>query len=367
MKPKAAIRGLPVYQPGKPLEEVKRELGLTEVIKLASNENPFGCSPAVWESLAAEREFFAMYPEGAAPDLRKELAHHLGIDEARLIFGNGSDEVVQMLARAYLEPGCESVMADRTFPRYETLTRMEGATPVEVPLVDGTHDFEAMASAVNERTRIVWICNPNNPTGTIVDQDALVRFLDRMPDHVLVVVDEAYYEYVTDPSYPDTISLLDRYPQLFILRTFSKIYGLAAFRIGYGIGHPDVVTELNRVREPFNVNRLAQRAARAALADQAFVERCRRLNREGVETISRQLHEWGLSHFPSHGNFVLLDTGKPADEVFQSLLKQGIIVRSGQALGYPTHIRVTVGSPEQNARFLDALAVCLGRQRNEAR
>jgi histidinol-phosphate aminotransferase len=358
---------LPVYQPGKPLEEVKRELGLKEVIKLASNENPFGCSPAVWESLAAEREFFAMYPEGTAPDLREELARHLGVEEGRLIFGNGSDEIVQMLARAYLEPGSESVMADRTFPRYETLTRMEGATPVKIPLTDGVHNLEAMLAAVNERTRIVWICNPNNPTGTIVDRDALVRFLDHIPEHVLVVVDEAYYEYVTDPAYPDTVSLLERYPQLFVLRTFSKIYGLAAFRIGYGIGHPDVVTELNRVREPFNVNRLAQRAARAALVDQAFVERCRRLNREGVETICRQLDEWGLAHFPAHGNFVLLDTGKPADEVFQSLLQQGIIVRSGQALGYPTHIRVTVGSPEQNARFLDALAACLGKQRNEVR
>jgi histidinol-phosphate aminotransferase len=223
MKPKASIRGLPVYQPGKPLEEVKREFGLKEVIKLASNENPFGCSKYVWPALAEEKENFYLYPEGSAPELREKLAEHLETDPRRLIFGNGSDEIVQMIARAYLEPGTESVMADITFPRYETLTRMEGATPVKVPLRDGTHDLEAMAQAVTEKTRIVWVCNPNNPTGTIVDHDALSDFLDQLPDHVLVVVDEAYYEYVTDPSYPDTLSLLDYNPRIIVLRTFSKI------------------------------------------------------------------------------------------------------------------------------------------------
>jgi histidinol-phosphate aminotransferase len=355
MKPKTTVQGLPVYQPGKPLEEVKRELGLEQVIKLASNENPFGCPPGVWDALTEVKDSLHLYPEGTAPELREKLAEHLEVDPRRLIMGNGSDEIVQMLARAYLERGTESVMADITFPRYETHTRIEGATPVRIPLKDGKHDLEAMKAAINEHTRIVWICNPNNPTGTIVTQEELERFLDDVPPHVLVVIDEAYHEYVTDPEYPDTISLLDYNPQIVILRTFSKIYGLAALRVGYGIGHPDVVKELNRVREPFNVNRLAQCAAIAALEDQTFVLYCRTQNRAGMKQITERLDEWGLSYFPAHGNFILLDTGFPADEVFRFLLKEGIIIRSGQALGFPTHIRVTIGTKDQNLRFLEAL------------
>ncbi|OYD09710.1 histidinol-phosphate transaminase [Paludifilum halophilum] len=359
MKSKSVLQGVPVYQPGKPLEEVKRELGLEEVIKLASNENPYGCSPSVWESLTEEQAHLFMYPEGGAPQLRQELASHLNVSTDRILFGNGSDEIVQMIARTYLEPGYEAVMADITFPRYKTQTLIEGCTPVEVPMVEGTHDLDAMARAVNDHTRIVWVCNPNNPTGTIISHDALVSFLDRLPDHVLVVVDEAYQEYVTDPSYPDTLSLVEKDPRVVVLRTFSKIYGLAAFRIGYAVASPGIVDEMNRVREPFNANRLAQRAARAALADREFVENCRRENRRGIERIQAQLDEWGLSYFPAHGNFVMMDTEKPADDVFQCLLEKGMIVRSGAALGYPTHIRVTVGTPEQNQRFLQELAGCL--------
>ncbi|MBH8603377.1 histidinol-phosphate transaminase [Thermoactinomyces sp. CICC 10522] len=362
MQPKATVRGLPVYQPGKPLEEVKRELGLEEVIKLASNENPFGCSPKVWPALAGEQGRFHLYPEGLAPELREKLAEHLETDPRRIIFGNGSDEVVQMIARAYLEPGTESVMADRTFPRYETVVRIEGATPVKVPLKNGVHDLEGMLEAITEKTRVVWICNPNNPTGTIVSGDDLSDFLDRVPEHVLVVIDEAYYEYVTDPSYPDSLSLLDYNPQIVVLRTFSKIYGLAAFRIGYGVGHPDVITELNRVREPFNVSRLAQTAAIAALEDQSFVVYCRNQNRLGLKKITEKLEEWGLGYYPAHGNFLLIDTGFPAGEVFEALLRQGVIVRSGEALDFPTHIRVSIGTQEENERFLHSLAEFLKKK-----
>ncbi|PTX59914.1 histidinol-phosphate aminotransferase [Melghirimyces profundicolus] len=364
MKPKRTLVGLPVYQPGKPLEEVKRELGLSEVIKLASNENPFGCSPKVWESLKEEESFTAMYPEGLAPELREELAGHLGVAPSKLIFGNGSDEVVQMIARTFMEPGDEAVMADITFPRYKTQTVIEGGTPVEVPLKNGVHDLKGMARAITERTRIVWICNPNNPTGTIIRREELESFLAEVPEDVLVVMDEAYHEYVDDPSYPDTVSLLDRDPRLIVLRTFSKIYGLAAFRIGYGVAAEAVVTELNKVREPFNANRLAQRAALAALGDQDFVRRCFEANRDGMKQIQSQLDEWGLPHFPSQGNFLLLDTGRPAEEVFQCLLRKGVIVRSGAALGYPTHLRVTIGNEKQNERFLDELAQCLGKRRD---
>ncbi|MBA4602558.1 histidinol-phosphate transaminase [Thermoactinomyces mirandus] len=354
MEPKASIRGLPVYKPGKPLEEVRREFGLSEVIKLASNENPFGCSPKVWPALGKIKEQFHIYPEGLAPDLREKLAHHLETDPERIIFGNGSDEIIQMIGRAYLELGSESVMADLTFPRYETATRIEGAKPVKVPLKDGVHDLQAMLGAITDQTRIVWICNPNNPTGTIVSYEELSRFLDQVPDHVLVVVDEAYYEYVTDSEYPNTLSLLDYNPQIIVLRTFSKIYGLAAFRVGYGVAHPDVVRELNRVREPFNVSRLAQQAAIAALDDEPFILYCRNQNRLGIKQITEQLDEWNLHYYPPSGNFILLDTTMPADDVYQELLQQGIIVRSGAALGFPSYIRVTVGNEEQNKRFLYA-------------
>jgi histidinol-phosphate aminotransferase len=361
MKTKAAVRGLPVYQPGKPLEEVKRELGLTQVIKLASNENPFGCSESVWTALQQERENLALYPEGQAPQLRAALASHLGVAEERLIFGNGSDEIIQMIARTYLEAGTASVMADHTFPRYETQTRIEGSDPVIVPLVNGVHDLEAMAEAVEERTRVIWLCNPNNPTGTYVSEAELRRFLNRIPDHVLVVMDEAYAEYVHAEDYPDSLALAETDSRLIVLRTFSKIYGLAAFRIGYAVADPSIITELNRVREPFNANRLAQRAAWAALQDQAFVRRCREANRQGMLEIEAHLKRWGLSWFPSQTNFLLLDTGRPSDEVFRCLLQRGIIVRSGAALGYPTCIRVTVGQPEQNREFLEGLAACLDK------
>lgn len=356
LQPKASIQGLPIYQPGKPLEEVKRELGLKEVIKLASNENPYGCSERVWEALADEKDSFHLYPEGNAPMLAEKIAEHLEIDERRLIFGNGSDEVVQMICRAYLSSGDESVIADPTFSRYETGILIEGATPVKVPLTAGTHDLDAMAAAVTDRTRVVWICNPNNPSGTIVHARQLESFIDQLPEHVLVVIDEAYEEYVVDPNYPDSLALLDYNPRIIVLRTFSKIYGLAAFRIGYGIAHPDVVQELQRVREPFNTNRLAQRAAVAAISDQAFVEKCKRENRAAIKHVCNQFDEWGIRYYPAHGNFILFDTGYPADEVFDFLLQQGVIVRSGQALGFPTFIRVTLGTPEQNERFLEAYA-----------
>ncbi len=354
MEPKASIRGLPVYKPGKPLEEVKREFGLSEVIKLASNENPFGCSPNVWPALCKLKNQFHIYPEGLAPELREKLANHLETDPERIIFGNGSDEIIQMIGRAYLEHDSETVMADLTFPRYETAARIEGAKPVKIPLREGVHDLQAMLGAITDRTRIVWICNPNNPTGTIVRYEELVKLLDQVPEHVLVVVDEAYYEYVTDSEYPETLSLLDYNPQIIVLRTFSKIYGLAAFRVGYGVAHPDIVRELNRVREPFNVSRLAQQAAIAALDDASFIRYCHNQNRLGIKRITDQLDAWNLHYFPPQGNFILMNTGMPADEVYQDLLRQGIIVRSGTALGFPSYIRVTVGSEEQNKRFLHA-------------
>jgi histidinol-phosphate aminotransferase len=355
MQPKQRILNVPVYQPGKPIDDVKREFGLTEVIKLASNENPFGCSPHVKEAIAAQLDTLAIYPDGASLQLRWELADFLKVDPDQLIFGNGSDEVVQMIARAYLEKGTNTVMATPTFSQYRSNALIEGAEPIEVPLKDGVHDLQAMAAAINEQTRVVWVCNPNNPSGTIVTSAELEAFLKQVPPSVLVVMDEAYYEYVVDEAYPQTVSLLKQYPNLIILRTFSKIYGLAALRIGYGIASAEVISHLNHVREPFNTNTLAQAAARAALKDQAFVEKCRALNRQGMKQLTDQFDEWGLEYYPSQANFVLVNLKQDSDEVFEKLLRQGIIVRSGRALGFPGYQRITVGSAEQNEKILQAL------------
>lgn len=355
MQPKPTVRGLPVYHPGKPIEEVKQEYGLEHVIKLASNENPFGCSPYVLENLLPGVKEMAIYPDGAMRELRKSVARHLGVAEEQLIFGNGSDEIIQQIARCFLEPGTNAVMADLTFPRYKTNVQIEGAEVIEVPLRDGTHDLKAMADAVNERTKAVWICNPNNPTGTIVRAAEVTEFLERIPATTLVILDEAYYEYVTDSDYPDSLSLLSKYPNLIILRTFSKIYGLASLRIGYGIASPEIVTEMNRVREPFNVNDFAQRAAQLALQDQSFITDCRKKNTDGIQQITSAFDRLGLHYFPPQGNFIFVETGVPAKDVFEHLLKQGVIVRMDPSWGFPTAIRVTVGSKRENQAFLTGL------------
>jgi histidinol-phosphate aminotransferase len=355
MQPKQRILHVPVYQPGKPIDDVKRELGLADVIKLASNENPFGCSPKAVEAIRNQLETLAIYPDGGALQLRWELAKFLNVEPDQLIFGNGSDEVVLMIARAYLEAGTNTVMATPTFPQYRSNAMIEGAELREVPLKNGVHDLEAMAAAIDANTRIVWVCNPNNPSGTIVTEADLLSFLQKVPANVLVVLDEAYYEYVVAPEYPQTVPLLDKYPNLIILRTFSKIYGLASLRIGYGIASKEIVSHLNHVREPFNTSSLAQSAARAALADQEFVVKCRELNRAGLRQLTDQFDEWGLDYYPTQANFVLVNVQRDSDEVFRQLLKQGIIVRSGNALGFPGYERITIGNAEQNERLLAAL------------
>lgn len=354
-QPKPTVVGLPIYQPGKPISEVQREYGLEDVIKLASNENPFGYSPQVRTAIEAALPSLPIYPDGAFRELGAALASFYGVAEDQIIVGNGSDELVSMITRAYLQPGTETVMADPTFPRYKTNALIEGAKVIEISCRDGRHDLANMLAAVNDRTRVVWICNPNNPTGCIVTKDELEDFLRHVPPNVLVVADEAYYEYVTDKTYPDTLALLPQYPNLIVLRTFSKIYGLAALRIGYGIAHPDVLDPLQRVREPFNVNHLAQVAALAALSDQTFVSQCRAKNREGMEQILQGLERLGLGAYPSEANFLLVHLNRPAGPVFEGLLRRGVIVRSGDALGIPASLRVTIGSREQNERFLTAL------------
>lgn len=355
VQPKPNIVHLPVYEPGKPIEEVKRELGLTHVTKLASNENPFGCSPQAKAAMQAEIENASLYPDGAAQELTSALAKHLNVAENQLIFGAGSDEVILMIARAFLSKDSETIMASHTFPQYKHNAEVEGAKIIEVPLREGKHDLQAMLDEVSDHTKVIWICNPNNPTGTMVTHTEVRAFLERVGSHVLVVLDEAYVEYNTSPDFPRGLELLSEFPNLVLLRTFSKIYGLASLRIGYGIGHPDVIRSINQVREPFNTTRMAQAAAKAAIHDQEFVSRCRERNREGIDYLSAEFERLGLFAYPAYGNFVMVDVGKPANEVFDQLLRKGFIVRGGHKLDFPTFIRVTVGSKEQNEAFVQAL------------
>jgi histidinol-phosphate aminotransferase len=358
MQPKPNIVHLPVYQPGKPIEEVKRELGLTEVIKLASNENPFGCSPKAKDAIVRETANVSLYPDGAASDLTAALAAKYGVNKDQLILGNGSDEIILMLCRAFLVPGDETIMADNTFPIYRHNSEVENAVVVEVPVKDGKHDLDGMLAKITNKTKIVWVCNPNNPTGTIVGAEELERFLSKVPPSVIVALDEAYCEYVEDASYPDGLALMKKYSNVVLLRTFSKIYGLASLRIGYGIGRADIIRSINQVREPFNTSRFAQAAATAALADQEFVSECRRVNSEGQRTLRAAFERLGLHAFPAHGNFIMVDVRRPAQEVFQALLRKGIIIRAGQR-GYPNHIRITIGSKEQNEKVIAALEAVL--------
>ncbi|WP_027417500.1 histidinol-phosphate transaminase [Aneurinibacillus terranovensis] len=354
MIPKSQIVNLPVYEPGKPIEDVKRELGLTEVIKLASNENPFGYSPNVREALLSQLDHLPIYPDGACLELREAVASFLGVKGDELVFGNGSDELVVLITRAYLQGGTNTIMAVPTFSVYKTNAEIEGADVIEVPSIEGAHDLDGMLAKVDERTRVIWICNPNNPTGTMITETELVRFLNQVPDHVLVVLDEAYSEYVKSEEYPNSIKLMDEYKNLIILRTFSKIYGLAALRVGYGIASAEIIDKLNRVREPFNVNHLAQKAALAALADQEFVRSCQQANAEGLQQMYAGLDELGVKYYRSETNFVYIMPERDSREIFNEMLKLGIIIRA-----FPEAIRVTVGSREQNEKMLAAMRAVL--------
>lgn len=355
LQPKSNIVHLPVYKPGKPMSEVKRDLGLDEVIHMASNQNPYGSSPLVKDAILSELENTSIYPDGASVELASALSKHLDVEPNQLIFGAGSDEVVLMLARAFLVQGDETIMATHTFPQYKHNAEIEGAVCVEVPLQSGTHNLDAMLEKVTPITKIVWICNPNNPTGTMNTHDEVKSFMEQVPEHVLVVLDEAYYEYNISDDYPDSLALLKEYKNMVILRTFSKIYGMASLRIGYGIGHPEIIHYINQVREPFNTTRFAQTAAIAALKDQAFIQKCREDNHKGIQYLNEQFTSMGLNYYPSVGNFIMVDVKRPAEEVFDALLRKGIIVRGGHALDFPTSLRVTVGSQEQNEKFITAL------------
>ncbi|MED3762755.1 histidinol-phosphate transaminase [Ureibacillus terrenus] len=362
MKFKEQIYGMKAYQPGKPIEEVQKEFGLKEVIKLASNENPFGCSPKLKEFIKNNDINYAIYPDGYAQELRTAVSKHLGVEENQLLFGSGSDDIIAIISRALLYPGVNTVMADPSFSQYSHNAEIEGAEIRKVPLKDGKHDLEKMFEAIDENTSIVWICNPNNPTGTIVADEELSAFLKKVPKEVLVVLDEAYFEYITDPAYQDTLHYVEEYPNVIIMRTFSKAYGLAAFRVGYAIGQADVISKLEPVRAPFNNTVLSQKVAIVALEDQEFIKE----TVERTERAKRQYEEFckkhGLKYYPSQTNFILFEVKTDSDVIFQEMMKRGFIVRSGNALGTPGFIRVSFGTEEQNSKFLETLEGVLKEQ-----
>lgn len=362
MRWKKQLLNLTPYQPGKSIDSVKKQYGLETIVKLASNENPFGCSSKAKEQIQSYGESLALYPDGHAGELRDSLSDMLGISQDRLIFGNGSDELIRIISRALLYPGANTVMASPTFPQYRHNAVLEGAEVREVPLVNGQHDLAGMLDAVDENTNVIWICSPNNPTGTYIPNDSLLSFLEQVPEDILVVIDEAYYEYVTAGDFHDSISLTDKFPNVIALRTFSKIYGLASLRVGYGIANPSIIKVLEPAREPFNTNTFAQLAAKAALSDQEFVGRCREINRKGLELFYQFCDKHGLPYYPSQGNFILINFRMDANHVFQSMLERGFIVRSGALLGFPQCVRVTVGSENQVGALLKEFEAFLEKE-----
>ncbi|MGI6113590.1 MAG: histidinol-phosphate transaminase [Mahellales bacterium] len=355
LKHRQAISHLTPYIPGKPIEEVKRELGIQKVIKMASNENPLGCSPAAKKAVANMLDHLAIYPDGNCTDLKNKLSDLFGLSPDHFLLGAGSDEILGMIAQTYINPGDEAIMAFPSFPRYETVTRIMDGKIVELPLKDHGVDLEATAQAITPKTKVIWLCNPNNPTGTIFTMAQQRELLKKTPSDVLVVLDEAYYEYVTDVNYPESVELLEEYENIIILRTFSKVYGLATLRVGYAIGHPDMINAINRVRGPFNVTTVAQVAALASLDDPDFVEKSRQNNEQGKEFLYNAFKNMGLEYIKTHANFIMVNTGRHSKEVFQDLLRQGIIVRTGDIFKMDNWIRVTIGTPEENKEFIRAL------------
>jgi histidinol-phosphate aminotransferase len=352
------IASLSPYVPGKPIEELERELGITRAIKLASNENPCGPSPKGVAVLGEIGPMLHRYPDGGGRRLRVALAERWKLTPDHVILGNGSDEIIGLLIRAVMAPGDEAVMADHTFVIYKTEVTTAHGVPIEVPLKAWRHDLAAMAEAVTPRTRLLFVCNPNNPTGTMVTAAEVERLMTRLPEHVVVVFDEAYYEYVRSREFPDSLAYVKQNRHAVVLRTFSKIYGLAGLRIGYGLSTPEIVGYLNRVRPPFNANSVAQRAALAALGDEEHLARSRSVTESGLAVLQAGLRNLGFDPVPSEANFVYFDVGRDGKQVFERLLREGIIIRHIEG----HMLRVTVGLPEENQRFLQALAMVVGRE-----
>lgn len=343
------------YTPGKPIDEVKRELGLEDIIKLASNENPLGPSPRAVEAISNSLSAIHLYPDANCFNLKERLASKYEIPATGILIGNGSDELLKLMAETFLESGDQIIYAKPTFSEYEFSALIMGADCIEVPLIDFTHDLQAMLDAITPKTKIIIICNPNNPTGTMVNSLQIKDFMDQVPDGVLVVFDEAYYEYVEGSEFTSGLTYVHEGRNVMVFRTFSKIYGLAALRVGYVLTSTAIAQAVERVREPFNVNTLAQVGALAALDDQEHVQSSQLLNSQGKQYLYSEFKRMGINYIPTEANFIFLDTGRNCQDVFKELLQMGVIVRTCDTHGYPTFIRVTVGTAEQNQRFIKSM------------
>ncbi|MEW5891691.1 MAG: histidinol-phosphate transaminase [Pseudomonadota bacterium] len=350
------IRAIAPYQPGKPIAELAREMGLAEadIVKLASNENPLGVSPKARAAIAGSLDALALYPDGNGYELKSAIARKYGVGLDQIVLGNGSNDVLELAARALLTPGTSAVYAQHAFAVYPLVTQACGATGIEAKAKHFGHDLGAMRAALRPDTRIVFIANPNNPTGTLLGAEELRGFLEAVPAEVLVVLDEAYVEFLPEARRTPSLDWLKAFPNLLISRTFSKAYGLAGLRVGFALAQPEVADLLNRVRQPFNVNSLALKAAAAALDDHAFLAESKRVNDAGRAQLTAGFERLGLDYIPSWGNFVAVRVGE-AGKVFQGLLKKGVIVRPVANYGMPDYLRISIGLPEQNARCLAAL------------
>lgn len=357
-----SLKNLPVYQPGKPIEDVARELGLPvdDIIKMASNENPLGPSPLALAALEESLRNLHLYPDGSAFNLKQALARKLGVEPANLILGNGSNEVLELIGHALIAPGVDIVVSQYCFVVYPIVTHLFGGRLITVPARDYGHDLPAMARAITPQTRAVFVANPNNPTGTLAPAADLLRLIHEVPPDVLVVIDEAYLDYLDEPA--DLLPLIrgGKMPNLLLARTFSKIYGLAGLRVGYGIGHPDFIAALEKVREPFNVNTAAQVAARAALDDTEHVQRTRQNNALGLVFFETALRELGLEFVPSQVNFILARVGD-GQRVFTEMQKHGVIVRPVGGYQLPEWVRISIGTPAENTRCFAALKQVMGK------
>lgn len=356
LRPRPGIENLLVYEPGRPLEEVAREHGLApgELVKLASNENALGPSPKAVEAMRREAARMHLYPDGGGYYLRQALAERLGVDPATLLFGNGSNEIIELLGHVFLGPGTNLVMSECAFIIYKLVADACGAETRMAPMREFSHDLNAMAALVDDQTRLVFVANPNNPTGTRVSNDELKAFVDRLPPHVLLVMDEAYVELLSPEEQPASLDWVREGRPVLVMRTFSKTYGLAGLRLGYAVADPSVITLLNKFRQPFNVNAMAQAAALAALSDEAHVDQTRTLVREGLAFFETACAEMGLDVVPSVANFLLIRTGEGRRR-FQDLQRRGVIARPMDGYGLPEWLRFTVGTPAENQRAIDAL------------
>jgi histidinol-phosphate aminotransferase len=362
---RSCLKLIKPYVPGKPVEEVERELGLKNVIKLASNENPLGPSQAAVEAMQKMLGNMHIYPDGNCYYLREALAEKLSVRPEELIFGNGSDEILSFLTMVYLSPGDEAVMVDPSFSEYDFAVRIMGGIPKRVSLEgdEFSYNTDRILETVNDKTKLVFICSPNNPTGSVIKKADLDKLIRSLPEKVMVVLDQAYIEYVDDPEHPAGLNYIDEGLPVVALRTFSKIYGLAGLRIGYGVAPVEIISELNRVREPFNVSAIAQAAALAALKDDQQIERSREMVFSARRQIAEGLAKFGLKPVPDQANFCFVDIGIDSRQAFSALMQKGVIVRSGDIFGFPTYIRVTYGTPEENKHFITALGEVLHQLR----